>query len=191
MKRLRVVWITLALLTVPLIAYAQSKPLPETYVSDEVTTFRYPTGWTIDAEQPGLVIVTTKDHAIQLGSDFMSPGEAAVIVLFSNADDAYLREYFEENSPTAMMNHLIQRLLVPNLRGDLKFTALETVEFANFPAVRSSTTFQDNNFSLILADRGNGLYSLVIAITAASEFNKYEPKLLTIAESVHYQPRSQ
>ncbi|MEO8611493.1 MAG: hypothetical protein ABI690_26580 [Chloroflexota bacterium] len=189
--RIRIGWILLLLLAVPLIARADSKPLPETYVSDDgVTTFQYPTGWTIDVQHPGLVTVSSKDHPFLFGSDFMSQGEAAVMVIFSDAADAYFREYFEADNPAAMMNHIIQKVFAANLRGDLKFTALETIQFGDFPAVHTSTTFRDNNFSAILADRGNGLYTLAIGITTISASEKYAPKLLAIAESVTYQPPS-
>jgi hypothetical protein len=189
---LRIGWILLLLFVVPLIVRAESKPLPETYVSDdEATTLRHPTGWIVWADQPGLVIVSTSDKPTLVGQENISPGEAAVVVLFSNADDGYLRAYFQGDDAAAILDHFIQTLFVPSMGNVVEFGIPHDTHFADFPAVRSDGLFFDSSINVIVVDRGSGRYSLVVLLTTASEQTKFEPKLLAIAESVNYRPPSQ
>jgi hypothetical protein len=192
MMRFRLYCAVLALLLTPLIARAEHKPLPEAYVSDnEWLTLNHPTGWVVWADQPGLVIVSTSDEPIRVGQDSISPGEAAVVVLFSNADDSYLREYFQGSSPAAVLDHFIQTVFVPATDAAVEFSESEAIHFADYPAARADGTFSNNSIFAIVADRGNGLYSLIIGITSPDELAKFEPKLLAIAESVRYLPQSE
>lgn len=173
-----------------MLAVAQAKPLPETYVSDdEVTTLRYPEGWVVWADQPGIVIVSTSDKPMLVGQENITPGEAAVVVLFSNADDAYLRDYFDGSDAGDILDHIIQTLFVASMGDTVEFGSQRAVQFGDDPAVRSDATFFDSSMFVMVVNRGAGLYSLVVGLSTTLEQPKFEPKLLAIAESVTYRPR--
>ena len=193
MKRIRFIYIFLTMLLLGTLAtsvVAQSaKLLPETYVSDdESMTLRYPTGWVIDSEQPGLVIVATSEDILDIGNETIPSGEAAVAVLFSSADDEYLREYFSGSDSVTVLDNIIKTLFSDASDINVEFTAPESITFADYPAARAQGIFLDNRVLLIVVDRGGDVFSLVIGISAESDFAKYEPKLLAIAESVNFLP---
>jgi hypothetical protein len=190
--RIRIIWIILVLLVSPLIVRAESKPLPETYVSaDEMTTFRYPTGWTFDAEQPGLVIVGTSPKMLNFYDGTISSGDAAVFVFFSNAEDEYLRGYFADDDLVGVTAKLIDTLYSGGGDPNVGFTTPSPTTFADFPALRSDGSFLGNHIFLIVVERPEHIFSMVIGFAAESELKKFEPKLLAIAESVNYRPPSQ
>ena len=79
MKYFRPVYLLLTLLSLAWFvssATAQTaRPLPETYVSDDETmTLRYPTGWVVETDQSGMVIVATSEEMIDLGDENLPSG---------------------------------------------------------------------------------------------------------------------
>ena len=193
MKRFRLLFL---LLTVVLLGWVAASAaaqtarlLPETYVSDdESMTLRYPTGWVVESDQPGLFIVATSEDMLDLGNENVPAGEAAVAVLFSNADDQYLREYFVGDDPAAVLDNIIKTLFSSNTDINVEFTNPTGTIFNDLPAARSDGLFMGNHVFLMVNALGNDVYSLIIGITTVSELDKFEPKLLAIAESVNYQP---
>jgi len=193
MKRSCVLYALLTVLLLGLFTNAAAaqttKLLPETYVTDDETmTLRYPTGWVIDSEQPGLVIVATSEDALDVGDETLPSGEAAVAVLFSSADDEYLREYFSGDDPVAVLDNIIDMLFSVESDINVEITTPESMTFADYPAARAQGIYMDNRVLLIVADRGGDGFSLIIALAAESDFAKFEPKLLAIAESVNFLP---
>jgi hypothetical protein len=183
-----IIWIALISLLVPVFAQSEYKPLPETYVSeDERLTLRYPTGWNVWAEQPGLVIVSTSDEPMLVGTEDISTGEAAIIVLFSTSDNASVRDSFQGDNPTAVVEHFIETRFLPAIES-AEFSSTQIMQFADFSAARIDGTFFNNSVFVIAVDRGNDAYSLIVGLTTIAELNKFEPKLLAIAESIRFQP---
>src|SRR5262245_5064949 len=104
MKRISLAFLLL-LIMFPLVTLADAQPLPETYISDDGTlTLHYPAGWMIQADQPGLVVVATDESLLRIGEETIPSGEAVVAMLFSNADDAYLRAYFSGDDSITVLD---------------------------------------------------------------------------------------
>jgi hypothetical protein len=166
-----------------------AKPLPETYVSDDETlTLRHPTGWVVETDQPGIVIVATSEEMIDLGDDNIPSGEAAVAMVFSNTGDSFMRELFIGDDPTAILNNFINTMFSNGSDSDIEFTTPASTTFDELPAARSDGLFMGNHAFLILNEREDGSYSLIIGITTVDELDKFEPKLLAIAQSINFQP---
>jgi hypothetical protein len=177
----------------PATAVAQSATaLGETYVSDDETmTLRYPTGWFIDSEQPGLVIVASNENAFDVGDEPLAPGQAVVAVVYSTAEDEYLQEYFSGDDPVEVLDTIIETLFSAEIDPFVEFTPAQTATFGDDAAARSDGLFMKNHIFLVVAADSRGDYRLVIGLTAEADYAKYEPKLLAIAESVNYLPRTE
>ncbi len=186
MKRIQIAWIVTMLLVAPLIVRAQSKPLPETYVSeDERMTLRYPTGWVIEANQPGSIIVST---SYDIKGDTLPPGEAFISIGFINDEQGYFRDYLASDDLVGMMNGFIDSVLNGAADLQVEFNTPSSTTFAGFSAVRSDGSLLDSHIFIIMAERDDDMFNIVIGGTSAAEFNKFEPKLLAIAESAQYVP---
>lgn len=194
MKHFRPVCIFLTLLSLAWfassVAAQTAKPLPETYVSDDETmTLRYPTGWVVETDQSGMVIVATSEEMIDLGDENLPPGEAAVAVLFSNAD-SFMDEFFAGDDPVAILDNLINTMFSTGSDVNIEFTTPAEITFNDLPAARSDGLFMGNHAFLIVSALESGDYRLIIGITNQAELDKFEPKLLAIAESIRFQPSS-
>ncbi len=196
MKHSHVVYALLTLMVLALLASSvaaqTSKPLPETFVSDdESMTLRYPSGWAVEYDQPGMVIVATNEELFDLGDENIPLGEAAVAVLFSNSGDSYMEEFFVGDDPAAILANVIDSVF-SNGGSDMniEFTTPAETTFNELPAARSDGLFMGNHVFLIVNALDNGGYRLIIGITTMAELDKFEPKLLAIAESVNFQPPS-
>src|SRR5215216_6114379 len=59
-----------------------SKPLPETYVSDdENLTFRYPSGWVVQNDTQGQLVIATDESLFDLSADEVPSGQGALGIL--------------------------------------------------------------------------------------------------------------
>jgi hypothetical protein len=192
MKRISLICI-ICLLIVPLVALADPKPLPETYTSDDGRlTLRYPTGWAIQSEANGLVIVATSEMFLQREDIVtLSSGEAGVLVLFLNVtavgEEAFTIDPLASNDPLVILDAISEAL---PLGGDAE-TILDPVEsttYSDHPAAHTDGIVAGNPIFLILVKNGDKDYTLIMGVAAPGELPKYEPKLLAIAESVRYQP---
>src|SRR5690348_4422943 len=109
MMRIRIGWIILMLLAAPLIVSAQSKPLPETYVSgDKNLTFRYPSGWVIQSDIPGQFVVATDESLFDVSEEIPS-GQAAFGILFLDSTN-YFSELVTGEDPISLLNSLVKLL---------------------------------------------------------------------------------
>lgn len=196
MKRFRPVYALMTLIFLVWVASSaaaqSSKPLPESYVSDDETmTLRYPTGWVVESDQPGLLIVATSEEMVDFNNDTVPPGEAAVAVLFSNADDQYLREYFSGDDPVAVLDNIIKTLFSSDTDINVEFTTPTATSFDDLRAARADGLFMGNHVFLIVSQDNSDVYRLIIGITTVAELDKFEPKLLAVAQSVNFQPPSE
>jgi hypothetical protein len=170
------------------------KPLPETFVSDdESLTLRYPAGWAVEYEESGMVIVATSEEMFDLGDENIPPGEAAVAILLSNAAANDMDEFFVGDDPVAILDNLIKTVFSTGVDADMniEFTPPIEISFNGLPAARSDGLFMGNHAFLIANEREDGNYSIIIGITTVDELDKFEPKLLAIAESINFQPPSE
>lgn len=195
MKRLHPVYLLLTLVTLAWftssVAAQTVKPLPETFVSDDETmTLRYPAGWVVEYQESGMVIIATSQDMFDLGDENVPPGEAAVAVLFSNTAAPYMEEFFVGADPVAILDNLIETVFSNNSGSDvnIEFTTPAETALNDMPAARSDGLFMGNHVFLIASEREDGNYSVVIGITTVEELDKFEPKLLAIAESINFQP---
>jgi hypothetical protein len=198
MKRFRLVSLLLTLLFLAWFASSAAaqtdKPLPETFVSDDETlTLRYPAGWVVEYEESGMVIIATSQDMIDLGDENVPPGEAAVAVLFSNTAADYMEEFFVGDDPVAILDNLIETVFSNNTGADvnIEFTTPVEITLNDMPAARSDGLFMGNHVFLIANEREDGSYSVIIGVTTVEELDKFEPKLLAIAESINFQPSSE
>jgi hypothetical protein len=165
-----------------------SKPLAETFVSDdENLTFRYPSGWVIQNDRQGQVVIATDESLFSLSADKVSSGQGALGILFLDQSSDQSELLVLGDDPISILNSLVKMLFE---QGDTH-AELETPEATTLndhAAARVDGTFDGNAIFLMLVDQGDKNYVLYVGITAASEMPKFEPKLLAIAESVHYVP---
>lgn len=170
------------------VAAQSSKPLPETYVSeDENLTLRYPSGWAIQTDTPGQVVIATDESLFNLNDEQIPSGKAALGVLFLDSSNDLSQILVLGDDPISILNALVKALFE---QGDTQ-VALGTpvaLTFADHPAARVDGTFSGNAIFLMIVDQGDKNYVLLVGITSADEMPKFEPKLLAIGESVHYIP---
>ena len=192
MNRFRALYALLPVLILGLIAFpaaAQTaKPLPETYVSeDERLTLRYPTGWIVDNDQQGTVLVATHEDLFDLNDDPVPSGEAAVGIIFLNpGGETFPTELLDGDDPLSILNRIVGDIFTSD--DETELSPPETMFFADHPAARTDGSVAGNPVFLILVDNGDKNYSLIVGIAAPGELAKVEPKLLAIAESAHYLP---
>ena len=192
MKRLHLTYITLVMLLLALfaspVAAQTSKPLPETYVSDdERLTLRYPTGWVIQTDIPGQVLVATNESLLDFNDELVPSGEAAFGLLFLDSDNELASLAALGDDPLSILESL-SKTIFEQEDSDVELNTPEALTFADHKAARMDGTFSGNAIFLMIVDQGSKNYVLYVGITAADEMVKFEPKLLAIAESVHYLP---
>ena len=151
-------------------------------------TVRYPTGWVIDVQQPGSVIVATSQEVLDLEDNTVPSGEAALAIAFIDDEQGILRDYLDSGDLMEMMNNLTKNVFEAESDPQLVFTEPSSMTFMGFAAVRSDAVFLGTHVFIIMSERDDMVFNFVIGLTAAAEFDKFEPKLLAIAESAQYMP---
>lgn len=186
--------IVLAVFAFPVVAQSPSaKPLPESFVSDdENLTLRYPTGWVVQSDSPGQVLIATDASLLDLGNETIPSGGAALAVVFLGFGGEQAATSVLGDDPLSILNSMVKGVF----QTDDTTTAAElgkpvTITFDGHSAARVSGTITGNDVFLIIVDQGDKNYLLYVGITSADEMPKFEPKLLAIAESVKYQQPSQ
>ncbi len=192
MKRIRLIVTSLVLVLLVLVALPvlaqSSKPLPETYVSgDERLTLRYPAGWVLQTDMPGQIIAATDESLFSLNDEAVGHGQAAFGALFLDSESDLVELLQLGDEPLAILQTLSKTLFEQD-DDDVSMGTPYALTFADFKAARMDGTFAGNALFMMLVDQGSQNYVLYIGITAAGEMPKFEPKLLAIAESLHYLP---
>jgi hypothetical protein len=190
MLRFRVCCIVLTLFITPLMAQAQHKPLPETFVSDdERLTLRYPAGWVIQTDSTETVIVGTSDLIFDFVGEVLPSGEAVLSILPPPLLGE-LRDIFPSaKDPRSILELIIESSLGTEVIG-MTIGTPEAISFAGYQAARVDGDASGNPIFLLIVDFEDQGYFLFTGLTAPGEFAKFEPKLLAIAESVRYIPAS-
>jgi hypothetical protein len=174
----------LLLLAVPAAAQ-EIKPLPQSFASgDERLTLRYPRGWVVDAENGGFAVVASDESLFDLSDEPVPPGEAAVALMFVAEDDV-LRELLQGDTPEAILETVIRTLQSPD---GPKVGEPYSLSFNDLPAARADGELNGNQIFFLVVKRNDGMYQVVIAVSAEGEMAKFEPKLLAIAASANYLP---
>jgi hypothetical protein len=192
MKQKHLVYMLLSTLLLALLAStvaAQSaKPLPETYASDdERLTLRYPAGWVLQTDVPGAIVIATDESLFDLGNEAIPSGGAALAVVFLDSID--LSQVLDTvDDPISVLNSMTKLLLDEDDPTQAELDTPETITFADHPAARVDGTMTGNAIFLMIVDQGGKDYLMYVGIASAGEMPKFEPKLLAIAESVHYLP---
>lgn len=190
MKSYRVIYgLLLALVLAMPVAAQEFKPLPETFVSeDERMTLRYPTGWLVTSEENGMVVIATDEALFDVADEVIPSGEAVVAILYSTIDDTFSRELFQGEDAEGVLGSVIKSIESSDTR--LNLEEVYTTTFNDLPAARVDGSISDNDLFIMAVEHPDGIFSLVIGITAEDEMARYEPKLLGIAASVNYQPEA-
>jgi hypothetical protein len=186
MIRIRGFFALLMLLALPLVAHAQDKTLPETYISEDGSlSLHYPTGWYANMAAEGQIWVSTS-RTLQFGPDEMPSGEAGVSIVIATNDQRMNSGLFQGSDPLAILSNLVDSV---SSWGDeqLRFEEPESVTFADHEAARVYGRVGKNEIFIIIANNGLDQFSLVLGYAHNGELDKVEPKLLAIAESTTYQ----
>jgi hypothetical protein len=185
--------IVLTVFAFPVAAQSTSaKPLPESYVSDdENLTLHYPTGWVIQSDNPGQLLIATDESLLDLGNETIPSGGAALAVVFLDFGGDQSATSVLGDDPLSILNSMVKGVFqTDDSTTNAELGTPVTITFADHLAARVSGTITGNDVFLIIVDQGDKNYLLYVGITSADEMPKFEPKLLAIAESVKYQPPS-
>ncbi|MEO8611492.1 MAG: hypothetical protein ABI690_26575 [Chloroflexota bacterium] len=186
MIRIRGFFALLLILAVPLVAHAQDKVLPETFISEDGSlSLHYPTGWYADMAAEGQVWVSTS-RIPQFGRDDIPSGEAGVSIVVATNNQSMSSGLFQGDNPLAILKNFVDTM--SSWGNDrLRFAEPETVDFADQEAARVYAWMGHNEIFIIIASDGLNQFSLVVGYAPDDELEKVEPKLLAIAESTTYQ----
>ena len=187
MIRIRVLCALLLLLVVPLIAHAEDKILPETFISEDGSlSLHYPTGWYANMVMDGQVWVSTTRSPYQFGTDDIPSGEAGVSVAYAANNRTLDSRMFQGSDPLVILNDLVDSAS-SWANTQLRFEKPESVTFADQDAARVYGRLGNNEIFILIANNGLDQFSFVVGYAPDGELDKVEPKLLAIAESTVYQ----
>lgn len=162
-----------------------TRTLPQTYVSeDERLTLRYPAGWVLESDSPDQVFVATDASLFDIDDETVPPGQAAFGLLLLDGDYDLASMLGVDDDPLAILNAFTKSVFPSD--DEVTLSTPEVLTFADHPAARVDGAYVGSDLFLMVVDQGDKHYALYIALTAAGEMPKFEPKLLAIGESVHY-----
>jgi hypothetical protein len=190
MNRFRVFYALLLMLVVPLVAQAEDKLLPETFISDDGTlSLHYPTGWYANMIADGQVWVSTTRIPYQFGEDDVPSGEAGVSVSYMMNNRTIDSRLLQGSDPLVILNNLVNSAS-SWANEELRFDEPESATFADHTAARVKGWLGHNEVFILVVRHGLDQFSLVVGYAPSGELDKVEPKLLAIAESAIYQTPS-
>jgi hypothetical protein len=164
------------------------EPLPETFVSeDEHLTLRYPSGWVIQDSGDGQVLVGTNEDVFTTADTDLPSGQAAIVLLFVAGEVFADAEIVISNDLTGSLTRFMETLNGSGIE-EISFSPAYETTFGVNPAARADGTVDNNDVFVMLVYYGDDTFSIFVGLTAGGEMQKYEPKLLAIAESVNYAP---
>jgi Tol biopolymer transport system component len=184
-KRYLLLVMILASLAVPTLA---QDDLTETYASpDERLTLRYPEGWFVSTEQDGITILATQEMLIAGIDDDIPRGEAALALLFSDADPLAAEDLFDDGTSSSVIRGLIA-LIQEDSENAGRFSEPVTFTLEGRSGARSIGSVQGNDVLLVITEIEDGVFGVAIGVTASGDLGRFEAKMLAIIESINYAP---
>ncbi|GIK66834.1 MAG: hypothetical protein BroJett018_46280 [Chloroflexota bacterium] len=181
-RRLASLFLLLTLLVMVGPTAAQDDPLTQTYASsDGQFAFQYPEGWTLDEFFGSVYMMNDPailEMALSLTLTELSPGQ----VFISLATPASMIEggLNESANPMELLGYM--------MIGSGSDETPTEMTIAGVPGAKASVQLQGLPYTAYVWQPAEGVFHLLLMLTAPGEESLFEPTALAIAETVVYNP---